>query len=65
MELGGEEGLISRLEKSKNNIVVLIISDESYLNWQNPNEVRTYIKSNWKLVETIDAFDVYSKKEGN
>lgn len=62
MEPNGEEGLIKRLEEEE-NIIALILNDENYLNWQNPNEVRSYIKNNWRLVETVGAFSAYEKEE--
>lgn len=45
-----------------NNTIVLILSNEKYLNWQNPNKVTNYIKENWEFVETIGAFSAYKRR---
>ena len=54
----GEEGQIEKLQKDTNKIVI-IKSDGVYLNWQNPNKVREYIKQNMDYKYSILYFDVY------
>ena len=56
----GEFGKIKDLEE-ENNIIVLIKNDSTIRNWQNPEQVRKYIKENWTKIDAISVFDVYKK----
>ncbi|MBR2744282.1 MAG: hypothetical protein IKE01_03180 [Clostridia bacterium] len=57
----GEQKIIERIKNE--DALYLILKYEGYLNWQNPNEVRKYIKENMELVESKEPFDVYKNKE--
>ena len=62
MEVCGEEGLIIRLEDSKEDTIALILNGPRGINWQNPNQVRNYILNNWERTGTINIFDIYEYK---
>lgn len=53
----GEQGIIERIQKE--DAKYLIVKDGIGRNWQNPEEVRKYIKENMKYIESIDNYDVY------
>ena len=55
-----QTGKIQDLEREE-NILVLILKDEIEINWQDPQEVRTYIKQSWVKVGEIEMFDIYEK----
>ena len=57
----GEKGQIENLEKEE-NIVVLIMNDNNKRNWQNPEQVRKYIKDNWVKKGEIEQFYIYEKE---
>lgn len=54
----GEKGQIDNLENMEEK-TILIMKDTLRRNWQNPEEVRNYIKQNMTKIETIGVFDVY------
>lgn len=54
----GEEGQIENLQNDSNKIV-MIKTDGVSLNWQNPNEVREYVKQTMDYKYSILYFDVY------
>lgn len=54
----GEEGQIQKLEADDNKII-LIRKDTIKRNWQNPEEVRKYVKENYTKVGSISIFDIY------
>lgn len=54
----GEKGQIENLKKTDNK-VVLIINDNYIRNWQNPEEVRKYIKTEMTKIGQIGIFDIY------
>lgn len=56
----GEQGKIEDIinEDSK----YLIVNDKIKRNWQNPEDVRKYIKSNLILTEEIENYEVYENK---
>ena len=56
----GEDGQIEKIKSE--DALYMIMSDDSNLNWQNPNKVRAYIKDNMELVEKVGVFDVYKNK---
>ena len=56
----GEDGQIEKIRSE--DALYMIMSDDSNLNWQNPNKVRAYIKDNMELVEKVGVFDVYKNK---
>lgn len=53
----GEQGIIEKIQKE--DAKYLIIKDGIGRNWQNPEDVRKYIKENMKYVESISNYDVY------
>ena len=54
---GGEE---TQIDKIKNEDAKYLILNDNYTrNWQNPEEVRAYIKENLKYIETVGIYDVY------
>ena len=56
----GEEGIIEDL-KAKENIMILIKKDRYSHNWQLPTKVIEYVKENFKLIDEIDLFDIYTR----
>ena len=54
----GEEGQIEALKNTENKII-LIKKDGISRNWQNPEEVRKYIKENMKKTGQVRIFDIY------
>lgn len=54
----GEKGQIENLENEK-NAQILIRKSIYNRNWQNPEEVREYIVSNWEKTGEIYIFDIY------
>lgn len=54
----GEKGQIQKLEADDNKII-LIRKDTIKRNWQNPEEVRNYVKENYTKVGSISIFDIY------
>ena len=59
----GEEGEIKKLERSKSNTILLILSNNYSRNWQNPEKVRDYIVGNWEKTGSINVFDIYEKEK--
>ena len=57
----GEEGLISNIENSTNNIY-LIKKEGATLNWQTPKSVIEYIRKNMKKLGSIKYYDIYCKQ---
>ena len=53
-----EQGQIQKLELDKNKII-LIRKDTIKRNWQNPEDVREYIKENYTKIGSISIFDIY------
>lgn len=60
---GSEEGQIENIKNE--NAKYLILKDEYNRNWQNPENVRSYIKENMKYIESVDRFDVYENINDN
>ena len=60
--LGGEgsNGIIEDLQ-SKENVKLLLLSNEKNLNWQTPLDIIKYVKQNYNKIEKIGSFDVYEK----
>ncbi len=56
----GEEGIIDDL-KSKDNLILLVLKDEYYQNWQMPQNVIYYVQNNCKRTGSITIFDIYEK----
>lgn len=57
---GGEE---SQIESIKNEDArYLILGDDYSRNWQNPEQVRSYIKENLVYIESIGMYDVYENR---
>lgn len=54
----GENGIIEKIKSE--DALYLIIKDS--LNWQNPNNVRLYIKENMEYVSDINGFEIYKNK---
>jgi len=57
----GEDGQIERIKTMDTNTKLLIKSEGRALNWQNPNKVTEYIKSNLNKIGKIQYFDIYTK----
>ena len=55
-----KNGQIENLKKEPNK-KVLIKSDKYSRNWQNPEEVRKYVKNNMRKIGEIGAFDIYEQ----
>ena len=53
----GEQGIIEKIQKE--DAKYLIVKDGIGRNWQNPEDVRKYIKENMKYKESISKFDVF------
>ena len=53
-----KSGQIESLKNEK-DIIVLIKNDKYSRNWQNPEKVRKYIKSNMTKRGKIGVFDIY------
>ena len=54
----GEDGIIKEISSMK-DVKLLIIKDGYNRNWQNPEKVREYIKSNLNKTGDILLFDIY------
>lgn len=54
-------GIIQDLE-TKDNVLLLILQDGYAQNWQIPKLVINHVKENFKKVDSIEIFDVYTKK---
>lgn len=57
---GGEEKQIERIKSE--DALYMILNDEYAINWQNPNRVSEYIKSNLEYIETKGVYDVYENR---
>ena len=57
----GEDGIIKDIENSKNVLYLVRKSDISN-NWQAPEKVLDYVRSNLEYQGRIDIFDIYYKK---
>lgn len=58
--LGAKNELDKYLENNE-NVIVLINSNEEYLNWQHPKELTDRIIESWEQIGSIIRFYVYSK----
>lgn len=59
----GSGGENEQIDKIKNeDAKYLILKDDHKRNWQNPEEVRNYIKENLQKTEEIGVYDVYEIK---
>ena len=56
----GEKGIIERIQ-TEENAIYLIRKDGIERNWQNPEEVRKYIKDYLNKTGQISMFDIYEK----
>ena len=56
----GENGIIEDL-KFRKNTLILIKKGKYKTNWQHPNKIIDYVRSNFKHIDEIEVFDVYSK----
>lgn len=56
----GESKIIQKIKDE--DALYLILRDDEALNWQNPNQVRAYIKENMEFVGTKDRFDIYQNR---
>lgn len=54
----GEQGQIEKIQKTE-NAMFLIRKDGYRRNWQNPENVREYVKNNMTKTGEIGAFDIY------
>ena len=53
-------GIIEELKYKKNTL--MLVKKEHYTdNWQNPQKIIDYVTKNFKKVDEIGAFDVYSR----
>ena len=59
MEQRERSGIIQDLE-TKDNTLLLILQDEYSKNWQLPTGVIQYVKEDYKKVDRIEIFDVYT-----
>ena len=57
---GGESAQIENIKNE--DALYLIMKDEFSRNWQNPEEVRSYIKENLNRIGEIEMFDIYENK---
>lgn len=56
----GSGGEAAQIENIKNeDALYLIMKDENARNWQNPEDVRAYIKENLKQVGSVGLYDIY------
>ena len=55
-----EKGIIEDIE-SKENILMLILKDKYAINWQFPLKIKQYVIENYKYLEEIDLYNVYTK----
>lgn len=58
----GEKGIIEKIKSSEKNVLYLITKDGVSRNWQNPEQVRAYIKENLNKVDEVGKFEVYTMK---
>lgn len=58
----GSQGIIDNL-KTKEDAIILILNNESSMNWQTPKEVIRYIKDNYVKIGGIERFDAYKLKK--
>lgn len=56
----GEDGIIDDIDKTE-NVVLLIRNPEHGKNWQHPTKVTDYVEKNYKLIDTVERYDVYEK----
>ena len=62
----GSGGETKQIENIKNkDAKYLILKDIYGRNWQNPEQVRAYIKENLEYIESIGIYDVYENKIEN
>ena len=54
----GEQGQIEKIQKTENGMF-LIRKDGYRRNWQNPENVREYVKNNMTKTGEIGIFDIY------
>lgn len=57
---GGEESQIESIKSE--DARYLILGDDYSRNWQNPEQVRSYIKENLVYIESIGMYDVYENR---
>ena len=57
---GGESAQIENIKNE--DALYLIMKDEFSRNWQNPEEVRSYIKENLNCIGEVEIFDIYENK---
>lgn len=53
-------GIIEDLE-AKDNAILLVLKDGYAQNWQMPKLVINHVKKNFKKVDSIEIFDIYTK----
>lgn len=56
-----EQGQIEKIDKQE-NALFLLKNDVVSRNWQNPEQVRKYLKQNYKKIGEIEYFDIYEKR---
>ena len=56
-----EEGQIEKIKNMEKGTQILIKSDKHKRNWQNPENVREYIKNNLTLIGEIEYYSIYMK----
>ena len=57
----GANGVIEEIKQMK-NAEILIVKDDDDVFWQEPKEVREYIKENLKNIGEIEEFSIYATK---
>lgn len=56
----GSQGIIEELQ-ARDDITLLILKDERYLNWQTPRDIINYIKENYTKCGEVEIFNIYKK----
>lgn len=57
----GGQGAIEEIKQMKNTEILIVTNDEDVF-WQEPEEVRTYIKENLEYAGEIEQFSIYKTK---
>jgi len=60
----GQNGIETVIEKIKSldeNSMILLLSEKYAINWQMPSEIIQVVKENYSKIDSIEAFEVYSR----
>lgn len=55
----GEEGQIEKIRQREENTIYIVRRKELPQNWQTPKKVIEYIRSNLKLIDKINIYEIY------